>query len=89
MEAQATNAQQELFRQWAEGTDFILDLNDRPKRQFNILAKLLGWASGGEPWNANWQKCFDEEYIWRGVRMLSAAAAQCMRLKSSRFSART
>ncbi|KAH7400818.1 hypothetical protein DE146DRAFT_755265 [Phaeosphaeria sp. MPI-PUGE-AT-0046c] len=55
-----------LFRQWTDGTDFVLDNHDSPKRQFNLLAKARGWIGGEGPWNTKWQKCFDEEYVWRG-----------------------
>lgn len=63
---QATDAQQALFHQWADGTDFVLDVHDSPKRQFNILAQAHGWIGGQEPWNTKWLECFDQEYIWRG-----------------------
>jgi hypothetical protein len=65
IQVQATNAQQALFGQWAQSTEFKLDLTDSTKRQFNVLAKLLGWVGGEEPWNANWLECFNESYIWR------------------------
>lgn len=48
-EVQASEAQQQLFKQLAAGTTFELDVNDSPKRQFNILAKLLNWVGGEEP----------------------------------------
>jgi hypothetical protein len=65
-QVQASEAQQALFSQWSDGTNFALDVRDSPKRQFNVLAQLLGWTGGDEPWNANWKACFDEDYIWRG-----------------------
>jgi hypothetical protein len=61
----ASDAQQALFREWAEGTEFELKINASPKQQFNVLAKLLHWVGGEEPWNAHWKECFGEEYIWR------------------------
>jgi hypothetical protein len=70
-QVQATDTQQALFGQWAQGTKFQLDLDDSPKRQFNILAKLLGWIGGEEPWNANWLACFEEDYIWRAFGIYS------------------
>jgi hypothetical protein len=62
---QATNKQQVLFREWAFDCVFVLDIHDSPKRQFCILAKMLGWVGGEEPWNAHWKACFGEEYVWR------------------------
>lgn len=70
VKVQATEAQRTLFRLWADGTDFILDVHDSPKRQFNILAKSLGWVGGEEPWNTKWYECFKEEYTWRGDGIL-------------------
>ena len=61
----ASEAQQTLFRNWAHDTIFALDIYDSPKRQFNVLAKLLNWVGGEEPWNAHWQECFGEVYTWR------------------------
>jgi hypothetical protein len=61
----ASEAQQALFRKWAKDTVFALDVHDSPKRQFNVLAKLLNWVGGEEPWNAYWQECFGEVYTWR------------------------
>ncbi|RAR03830.1 hypothetical protein DDE82_004917 [Stemphylium lycopersici] len=61
-----SDAQQALLRQWTANTDFVLDLHDSPRRQFNILARRLGWVGGEELWNAHWKECFGEEYIWRG-----------------------
>lgn len=61
-----SDAQQELLRQWAKGTEFELDTSDTPKRQFSILAKSLGWAGGEDDWNQAWEECFGEVYIWRG-----------------------
>jgi hypothetical protein len=66
---QASDAQKALFNVWATGSDFNLDIYDSPKRQFNILAKLLNWEGGEEPWNTHWQECFGEEYIWHGNSM--------------------
>lgn len=63
-----SDEQQALFHQWAQGTDFQLDVLDTPKRQFNILAKLRGWVGGEDAWNEAWKECFGEEYIWRGLR---------------------
>lgn len=62
----ASETQREIFQQLAENTDFVLDVNDSPKRQFCILAKLCGWEGGEATWNANWKRCFEEDYIWRG-----------------------
>lgn len=62
---QVNDAQQALLDGWARGTEFELDIYDSPKRQFNVLAKLLGWVGGEEPWNAKWLEAFDEVYIWR------------------------
>jgi hypothetical protein len=60
-----TRKQQALVLQWAEDTSFNLDINESVKRQFNILAKMLGWVGGEEPWNTHWEECFDQDYIWR------------------------
>jgi hypothetical protein len=62
---QATDKQQVLFRHWAFDCVFVLDIHDSPKRQFCILAKMLGWVGGEEPWNTRWEEGFGEEYIWR------------------------
>jgi hypothetical protein len=45
----ASEAQQALFHKWAKDTVFALDVHDSPKRQFNVLAKLLNWVGGEEP----------------------------------------
>jgi hypothetical protein len=64
---QVTDAQQALLNSWTEGTDFELDIHDSPKRQFSLLAKLLCWAGGEEPWKARWLEAFDEVYVWRAL----------------------
>jgi hypothetical protein len=61
----ASDAQQLLFREWAKDSVFVLGVHESPKQQFNILAKLLNWVGGEEPWNTHWQECFDEVYVWR------------------------
>jgi hypothetical protein len=65
LEVLASDAQQALFRKWAQGSVFVLDVHDSTKRQFGILAKMMGWVGGEEPWNSHWNECFGEEYIWR------------------------
>ncbi|KAJ4377896.1 hypothetical protein N0V83_000726 [Neocucurbitaria cava] len=74
-EVQASEAQQQLFKQLAASTTFELDVNDSPKRQFNILAKLLNWVGGEEPWNTHWEACFGEVYIWRAPVIAEHTAA--------------
>jgi hypothetical protein len=61
----ASDTQQELFRKWAQDSVFILDVHDSPKRQFCLLAKMMGWTGGEEPWNEHWNECFGEVYTWR------------------------
>jgi hypothetical protein len=62
-----THKQQALVYQWVEVTSIILDINDSAKHQVNILAKMLGWVGGEEPWNTHWKECFDQDCIWRAL----------------------
>lgn len=61
----ASDAQKSLFRNWAQDSVFILDTHDSTKRQFCLLAKMMGWVGGEETWNDHWHECFGEVYIWR------------------------
>ncbi|KAH9871760.1 hypothetical protein J1614_006016 [Plenodomus biglobosus] len=63
---QVANTEQALLKQWAAEAGLVLHLKGSTKRQFRILAKLLGWVSGDETWNARWKQCFGHTYIWRG-----------------------
>ncbi|KAF2852961.1 hypothetical protein T440DRAFT_477326 [Plenodomus tracheiphilus IPT5] len=77
---QVSNHQQVLLQQWSVGTEFALNIHDSPKRQFSVLAKLLGWVGGEEPWNSNWKQCFGQTYTWRapvaGVAHRASASFQ-------------
>jgi hypothetical protein len=61
----ASDAQQQLFRRWSQDSVFVLDIYDSPERQFCVLAKLLDWVGGEEPWNTHWEECFGKVYVWR------------------------
>ncbi|KAI4692921.1 uncharacterized protein J4E88_001291 [Alternaria novae-zelandiae] len=69
----ASDAQKSLFRNWAQDSVFILDTHDSTKRQFCLLAKMMGWVGGEETWNDHWHECFGEVYIWRAFDSLSTS----------------
>jgi len=62
LEVLASDAQQALFRTWAAGSVFMLDIHEAPKSQFRALAKLLDWVDGEQTWCSRWEECFGEEY---------------------------
>jgi hypothetical protein len=57
-----TERQMSQLRLWANGTDFVLDPESSPKREFARLAQACGWVGGGAEWNRRWRQTFDEEY---------------------------
>jgi len=62
LEVLASDAQQALFRTWATGSVFVLDIHEAPESQFHVLAKLLDWVDGEQTWCSRWEECFGEEY---------------------------
>lgn len=57
-----TERQSLQFSLWADGTDFVLDPESSPKREFARLAKACGWVGGDAEWNRHWLQTFDEVY---------------------------
>ena len=57
-----TEYQQALFRIWAAGTGFELDLQKSVKAEFARLALIRGWKGGDRNWNMHWFMCFGSDY---------------------------
>ncbi|KAI4627251.1 uncharacterized protein J4E87_003813 [Alternaria ethzedia] len=74
LEVLASDSQQALFRTWAAGSVFMLNIHDAPKSQFRVLAKLLNWVEGEQTWCTRWEECFGEEYTSRSPAIDASAA---------------
>jgi hypothetical protein len=57
-----TEYQEALFRIWAAGTNFELDLQKSVKAEFARLALTRGWKGGDQDWNMHWFMCFGSDY---------------------------
>lgn len=53
-----------FLRFCANGTDFVLDTQRSPKAEFARLAQMKRWVGGDADWQAHWQVCFGETYVY-------------------------